>query len=478
MPRKLFLLAALTAAAFSAGAQQVKTDASMYKLLLPSFSEFQSIVFSGVFRNAGTDTLKSVDINWTINNGPVSTISKRDLAVARYQSWPFTAPENLVMDKEGNTVVKVWTSMPNGVADGNNANDTLTQVIQVIRKYPEKHMLIEEVTGAWCGYCPRAPIIYRASVLPAYPNTIFAAIHTGDGMVSSDSRDFMNTYVTGVPCGFVDRKRTAMDPGIDFAPEDWQPLLGRLDNRFNPAELHVYNYYEPATRSWKIDVVADFVFDMTASYRMNCYILEDSLYGTGSSWDQRNFFNGSAADPYLSLQGAGDPIPGYKHHHVVRRMLGGSWGASGIIPSTIKKGDRFVYSQTIKADAKWKMENVHIIGLIQQWDMDKFKRPIINAVEGEVTLATGTDPVETNAGMRIYPNPVKDQLLIEYDAVTAEGSRIEIIDQTGRSLVSRTVSVRQGQQTIEIGVGRLSPGIYYVRFTGRDQSQVRKMVKQ
>jgi hypothetical protein len=38
------------------------------------------------------------------------------------------------------------------------------------------------------------------------------------------------------------------------------------------------------------------------------------------------------------------------------------------------------------------MENVHIVGIVQQWDQDKFKRSIINAVEGEVALLTGTGP--------------------------------------------------------------------------------------
>lgn len=459
-------------------AQTPASDASMYKLMLPAYSEFKSVPLMGVFKNTGTDTLRSVMINWKINGGLVQQLAKTELAVGRNQTWPFTAPENLILNTEGNIVVKVWVSLPNGVEDGNHANDTLAHTIQVIEKYPARNMLIEEVTGAWCGYCPRAPIIYKANIRPAYPNTIFVAIHSGDGMTANETKDFMNTYVTGIPTGFVDRKKTQMDAGIDFAPEDWQKLLNSFDNRFTPVDLNVYNYYDPATRKWKIDVVADFVFDMTGNYRMNCYIMEDSLYGTGSAWDQRNFFNGGASEPYKSLQGAGDPIPGYRHNHVVRKMLGGSWGAAGIIPTTIKKGDRYVYSQTFNADAKWNMDHVHIVGIVQQWDTDKFKRPIINAVEGEVALMTGTGPVERNIGFRVYPNPVSNLLWITFNDQPGAGCRIDVLNSLGQAIFSKSITEMQDNQQMSISMESFAPGIYFVKMTHAEKVSVTRIVRQ
>jgi hypothetical protein len=471
-----FILILLFASGLNA--QTPVNDASMYKLLLPAYSEFQNIKLMTVYKNSGTDTLKSVTINWTLNNGTVQKVAKTGLAIGRNQTWPFTAPTDLILNKEGEMLVKVWVSLPNGVNDENHANDTLAQTIQVIEKYPERHILIEEVTGAWCGYCPRAPIIYKANVVPSYPNTIFAAIHSGDGMAINDSKDFQNTYVTGVPTGFVDRRKTQMDPGIDFAPEDWLKLLNGLDTKFTPVKLNVYNYYDPSTRDWKIDVVSDFVFDMTGNYRINCYILEDSLFGTGSSWDQRNFFNGGASDPFMSLQGAGDPIPGYKHHHVVRKMLGGSWGAAGIIPATVKKGERYVYSQSFKADAKWKMENVHIVGIVQQWDTDKLKRPIINAVEGEVELITGTGKIESTPVFHIFPNPASDYLRIEFTQTGLSGNDIQVIDIAGQVVTRFQQPYQPGMRQVSIPLNAFNPGIYFVRLVSGNKVWVEKFVKQ
>lgn len=478
MRRFTSLIAALIFCTGNMMAQTFAHDASMYKLILPSYSEFKSVLMTGVFKNSGTDTLHNVIINWTINDGVIQQLTKTDLNVARNQTWPFTAPNNLILNTEGNITVKAWVSLPNGFADEKPANDTLTQIIQVIESYPERHILIEEVTGAWCGYCPRAPIIYRVNVLPNYPNTIFTAIHTGDGMTITDSRDFMNTYVTGVPCGFVDRKKSQMDPGIDFAPEDWQGLLSKMDNRFTPAKLNIYNYYDPATRNWKIDVVSDFVFDMAGNYRMNCYILEDSLFGTGSSWDQRNFFNGGAADPYMSLQGAGDPLPNYKHNHVVRKMTGGSWGAANIIPATVKKGDRYVYSVTFRADTKWKMENVHIVGILQQWDSDKFKRPILNAVEGDVELLTGIEKEPVQPVVRIFPNPVKDNLWVELNSTLNSDFKVQVFNSPGQEVFTRKFQNQAGQQQIPVSMKSLIPGIYFVKVITAGGISVTKVIKE
>lgn len=128
-------------------AQTPANDAAMYKIILPAYSEYSSVKLMGVFKNGGTDTLRNVMINWTINNGPVQQLFKTDILISKNQTWPFTAPEDLVLNTACNVVVKAWVSSPNGVLDENHANDTLTQTIQVIEKYPERHVLIEEIPG-------------------------------------------------------------------------------------------------------------------------------------------------------------------------------------------------------------------------------------------------------------------------------------------------------------------------------------------
>ncbi len=477
MFKSFFSLAALLLGFSTVFGQNPKSDAAMYKLNLPEYAEFSSLKVTGVFKNTGTDTLKNISINWQNNQGPVYRYVKQEISIPRNQTWPFICPDDLVLNSAGKNSVKVWLSEPNGKTDENHLNDTLTQVIQVISAYPQKGVLLEDVTGAWCGYCPRAPIIYSKKVQPQFPQTIFVAVHTGDAMAATEARDFTNTYVTGVPTGFIDRNKLKTEADIEYSPEEWQTALGKLDLKFTPVDLNVYNYFDAETREWKIDVIADFVFDMSCNYRMNCYIIEDSLYGTGTSWAQRNFFNSGASDPFMELQGAGDPIPGYHHHHVVRKMLGGSWGQQGIIPENVKKGDRYVYSQTFTAPATWKIENLYLVGIVQQWDSDKLKRPIINSVKAELSYKTGTGPVQANPEVKLYPNPVDDQAILEIKTEVSASFQIEILNMAGITVSHREQMLKAGTNYIPISTQTHSPGIYFAHITGGKVNQYCRFIK-
>jgi hypothetical protein len=159
-------------------------------------------------------------------------------------------------------------------------------------------------------------------------------------------------------------------------------------------------------------------------------------------------------------------------------MLGGSWGAAGIIPASVKKGERYVYSQTFKADAKWKMENVHIVGIVQQWDSDKLKRPILNAVEGEVALITGSAMVESAPVFHIYPNPATDGIRIEFNQAGLSDTDIQVINGSGQVVTSCRQSGQPGVQQVSIPVKSLTPGIYFVRLISGSKVSVGKFMKE
>jgi hypothetical protein len=459
-------------------AQIPANDASMYKITMPNYSKFVTLPITGVFRNSGTDTLRSVIINYTVNGGTVHRFTKDSLSIPRSQNWPFVTPDPLNITAEGDWKIKIWTSAPNGATDEKTSNDTLEHVVQVVREYPAKNILIEEVTGAWCGYCPRAPIIYKKTIEPVVPNTIFVAIHTGDAMAITDSREFTNTYVTGVPCGFVNRTKLTADVAIDYSPEEWLNLINHTDQEFNPAVLNVYNYYDPVTGDWKIDVVADFIFNMTGNFRLNCYILEDSLKGTGSSWDQRNFFNSGATDPYRELQGAGDPIPGYYHNHVVRKMLGGSWGQAGIIPSQVSRGDRYVFSKTFKMDSKWKPGQLHVVGILQLYDADKLRRQILNSVEAPLSYATGAEQIQNSRSVTLFPNPSSDQATLQLKNFGQEDLTLKVINISGQEMTEQVIANPGISKTISLDLRKYSAGIYFVRISGPSGQNHLKLIKQ
>ncbi len=436
-------------------AQDPVYDAELVLLRMENYAKYGDYTISGVFKNKSTVNLTNLVFNWQVDGGEIHRYYKDNFDIRPGQLWLFVHPDQISVNQTKDYEIKVWVTAPNGQEDSNTENDTLYHTLQVIEKYPDKFFLIEEITGAWCGYCPRAPIIYKKQVQPHYPNTLLVAVHTGDAMTCTSAREVMNAYVSGVPCGFVNREKNGT---VDLAPELWKTSLDKLDPDLTPVDINIYSYYYPETRELKIDVVADFVIDFQGDLRMNCYIIEDGLQGTGSSWAQRNFFNASAQDPYKELEGAGDPLPGYVHNHVVREMLAGSWGEPNIIPAEIKKGDRYVYTKTIEVPDTWLVENMHLIGIVQAYDEDENKRPIINAKPAEIQLATGIEVIAEDPLVSFFPNPVNQESVFHLSDKSQHMAQVEILNSMGQVIVAMEL---QAGESKAIPHADLATGLYF-----------------
>jgi hypothetical protein len=83
------------------------------------------------------------------------------------------------------------------------------------------------------------------------------------------------------------------------------------------------------------------------------------------------------------------------------------------------------------------------------------------------------DPGTNQAGkLRLYPNPVNDELIIEY-AGDHDGLTIEILDLQGRVLQSHNMDFSK----IKLNVTRLEPGIYFSRIHAKSRVFVKKFIK-
>ncbi len=295
-------------------------------------------------------------------------------------------------------------------------------------------------------------------------------------MAINESTSLRSTYVEGVPTGFVSRDVAGGYSNIALAPESWKGRIDNLDLEFNPVAISVYNYFYPETREWKVDVVADFVLDVEGDFRFNIYVVEDGLTGTGSQWNQRNFFNSGASEPFMELQGAGDPIPGYVHNRVLRKMTGGSWGKDNIIPDNVKRGERYVYSETFTIPDNWVPENLHLIGMVQEYNADKARRPILNIEEADLTNATGTEPLITANSIILYPNPVDDAAILEIKTTETMDFSFEVFNSVGQSILRSDNLKIMSEKKYAISTSSWTAGIYYVKTTVGDRIEVLKLI--
>ncbi len=78
----------------------------------------------------------------------------------------------------------------------------------------------------------------------------------------------------------------------------------------------------------------------------------------------------------------------------------------------------------------------------------------------------------------LYPNPVKDRLLVDIDAEKTGRGEITITDMNGRHVYKTSVNLQQGINTIPVNVTLFAKGTYFMKLQTMDNSFMEKFSKQ
>ena len=80
--------------------------------------------------------------------------------------------------------------------------------------------------------------------------------------------------------------------------------------------------------------------------------------------------------------------------------------------------------------------------------------------------------------LSVYPNPVADQLQIEYQTAKAGNTQIEILDLQGKLLLQQALGSTAGTNHDQITVTKLAKGIYLCRVNNGKSIETIKFLKQ
>jgi len=132
-------------------------------------------------------------------------------------------------------------------------------------------------------------------------------------------------------------------------------------------------------------------------------------------------------------------------------------------PHTIPAGDSIKVAFALLADES-------LSGLQNSADAAQVKYNSLNVPEIPVLLVTGISAT--------YPNPFSDFMSIDFAVAETENVTIEVMDVLGKlqnTLLNQRVS--PGKYTMELPMKSVAKGIYFVRMTAGDVSQVVRVVK-
>ena len=336
-----------------------------------------------------------------------------------------------------------------------------------------RNILFEEFTGTWCGCCPRGHVRLK-KILEDHYNVIPVMIHSGDDdepmhIVDGDQLAF--DLDAWFPSATIDRLKFPDNDFAQLADSDWEDMiLSRLEH--SPfADVLLEKSYDSESGSLTVTVTVIFITGGKGDFRFNAYLLEDNLIH-----NQENSMNDDIS--YPDLFGRGDPILGYVHDHVLRKMLGGPYGINpgggDGIPLNVTPGQTYSYTFSTFLNVNFKLENIHLVGYVMEYD-GPHDSEVLNAATMQL-IETSVRYVSEGNLLKVYPNPNNGEFNIIYETVKPEVVTIVVRNLQSQNLYQQVWSKNAGKGFISLKLDDLPIGIYFLELASGGRLSYQKIV--
>jgi hypothetical protein len=429
----------------------------------------------GTFRNFGKDTITTLDYAWT--DGVSSyTESLKGLKILPLASYTFKATEPYFADPVGNKLSFTITKV-NGKADDDASNNKKGLNIAVVIPAPGKKVIAEQATGTWCQWCPRGHV-FMELMEKEYPEYFIGiAAHGGSATEPMNLPDYVNVVLDPDPAqaGF---PSVTLDRGERFNPSE-------IENRFfdrlvEAAQAKVENKatYNKTTRDIKADIKVTFNNTVKkGTYKLMVLVVEDSIKGVGSAYNQVNAYAGGASGVMGGYEKLTNPVPASKmiYQHVARFVMTDIAGDE--LKLDPKDGEVISKSFTYTVPATHKEKQLELVAYVL--DDNDF---IVNGTRLDYknfAFTTASNDVSEHPYFNnIYPNPTTNTTYIDLNIKELSDVKINVVDLSGRTVASRDYGQMSGESVFPLHCGDLATGIYTVRIQIGTQIITKKLVKE
>jgi hypothetical protein len=446
---------------------------------------------SFMLTNKKATPIGSVEVGIQVDNGSVQTQTVTPAGPVNFGSTQkLTLGNPVSMPSAGTRNIKIFIKTLNGVPSASPADDTATWGQYVYQYKPVHRSLIEDLTGAWCHACPSMSYALDELMAEVKNDTgIVVSHHYNDAMAISIASTLAGTYDVGsYPSALFNRTPRSpyypdyeeYDVAVSSEPGPYE--LRGVAGEFTPVDISIANNtFNANTRELSFRVDAKFVTDDDGPYNINAFLVEDSITGSGTGYDQVNGQNNTPGAPFYNQ---GNPIIDFHHKNVVFAALDNAWGNGIVIPVQQTAGQTYSkqYTFTIPVAlsgslGRYNPARIKIVALVQKGGTAIPDKYIVNAVKKSILAPNGVNgPVASIVEMGVFPNPAHDVVQVSIDMRSGGEVKIRLTNQLGQIVKSQTFLQQGGVQQRTIDLKGLTAGVYFVEAESEGYKIVRKLV--
>ena len=410
--------------------------------------------------NLGKQAASTVDVEYTLAG---ETKELKDVAVTNALGKPIptfgngTCTLSIQAPNEGGKAdFKLKVTKINGNADEDMSNNEASVSIPLLTKFGQHKVVIEEVTGTWCQWCPRGAAGLERLARDLKDKSVCIAVHSGDKMETS-SYAGIGQYGSGAPRAVVDRQ-IVCDPY--FGEGSTAFGIGDLvkERAATAVPFDIYIDVADGSNATTKNITANLVFygDMgKCEYKAAFVLLEDGLVG-----EQANGFAGASGLSEDLAKYASMPrkIKNFVFDDVARSIsaFGGInyWTGQEIVAN-----EPISYTYRMDVSKAEKLENCGVAVLV----FDKDGR-IVNA--NEVTFKEAATGIEDATNNGFAPRFRTNNGVL---TVSGEGNMaLEVYSASGARMAATQFN---GETSVQLG-----KGVYVIRVTANGKSVTKKLV--
>ena len=369
---------------------------------------------------------------------------------------------------------------PDGYAEGND-NVATTVGIALGDQHYDRKAVVEEMTGLWCGWCPRGMVAMENLKTMYADDVITIAVHADDAL-QSESYLPMAYMTSGFPSAFINRFYLA-DPYYGFTADATMGITDVVDEILaSPAEAQIGVTSKLSADGSTIDVTSYTRFCLTDNsetphYAVAYALVEDGVRGL--AYAQTNYYSSQMSggpysgrtpetsglpDDLAQFVGMGPSIQGLTYNDVARGIYD-CFGVEGSLPGNIQSGSMQTHTYSIPVpESISNIANTTLVAMV----VDTETMEVINAVEVKVGESNTT-------GIEAVKEPAKASISVNGNAITVttdgNGSAVAKVYSTDGKLVAQATV--NGSATLAVDGQK---GTYIVRVENGNDVTVKKVM--